>query len=299
MGVRAGQGKPRWPLWRVEHSLATAANFAPARLAAPGGVLSLTFDDFPRSAWTVGGPVLAAHGVKATFYVCGGHEGAIFEGQEQFHAADLEACVAAGHEIGCHGFNHAAAAHAPRADFEQVIEANRLYLRDRIGREAAHFAYPYGYVSFGAKALAAQRFITARGVRGGINRARVDRALIGAEGFEARKLARRPIAPVLEDLAARGGWLTLYSHDVSAHPSPFGCTPADLHTLLNLADRLGLAVETMSAATQRVGLTTRNWSAGAVAADQCAPGAQQHGDIGAQRPTFEITPIERNALAEA
>jgi peptidoglycan/xylan/chitin deacetylase (PgdA/CDA1 family) len=281
MGARADQGKPKWPFWRVEHGLASAATAAPARLNAPGGVLSLTLDDFPRSAWTIGGPVLAAHGVKATFYVCGGHEGGWFEGQEQFHAADLEACVAAGHEIGCHGFNHAAAAHAPRADFEHVIEANRLYLRDRIGREAAHFAYPYGFVSFNAKALAAERFVTARGVRNGINRAGVDRALIRAEGFETRKLARRPIAPLLEDLAARGGWLVLYSHDVSANPSPFGCTPSDLHLLLTLADRLGLAVETMSAATRRVGL-----SAGAVAADQRSAGAQQYGDIGAQRPAL-------------
>jgi peptidoglycan/xylan/chitin deacetylase (PgdA/CDA1 family) len=283
MGARAGEGKPRASFWRVEHGLASAAVSAPARLTAPGGVLSLTFDDFPRSAWTVGGPVLAAHGVRATFYVCGGHEGGWFEGQEQFRAADLEACAAAGHEIGCHGFNHAAAAHAPTADFEQVIEANRLYLRDRIGVEAVHFAYPYGFVSFGAKALARERFVTARGVRNGVNRAKVDRALIRAEGLEARKLARRPIAPLLEDVAARGGWLVLYSHDVSASPSPFGCTPSDLHQVLNLADRLGLAVETMSAAARRVGLRSLT---GPIAADQRAPGAQQHGDIGAQRPAF-------------
>ena len=35
---------------------------APAR-----GVFSLSFDDFPASAWTEAGPVLTDHGVKATY----------------------------------------------------------------------------------------------------------------------------------------------------------------------------------------------------------------------------------------
>ncbi len=295
MGACAEQGKPRGPLWRVEHSLATLVNFAPAPLRPrQGGVLSITFDDFPRSAWTIGAQVLAAHGAKATYYVCGGHEGGEFEGQEQFTRADLEACIAAGHEVGCHGFNHLAATALARDRFETAVEANRLYLLDRIGREAAHFAYPYGFVSLRAKAVTAQRFATARGVRGGVNRVSVDRALIRAEGFESRKLARRPIAPLLANVAACKGWLVLYSHDVSQRPSPFGCTPDDLHAVLKLADTLGLTVATMSQAAALMGL-----SAGAVAAQERVAGAQQHGHVGAQGPAFQIPAVERHTLREA
>ena len=39
------------------------------------GVLSLSFDDIPASAWLEAGPILAEHGVKATYYVCGGLSG--------------------------------------------------------------------------------------------------------------------------------------------------------------------------------------------------------------------------------
>jgi peptidoglycan/xylan/chitin deacetylase (PgdA/CDA1 family) len=295
MGARAEQGKPRGPLWRLEHGLATLANFAPTPLRArQGGLLSITFDDFPRTAWTQGAQVLAAHGAKATYYVCGGHEGGVFEGQEQFTRADLEACVASGHEIGCHGFNHLAATAPARDRFETAVEANRLYLLDRIGREATHFAYPYGYVSFRAKTVAAQRFVTARGVRGGFNRARVDRALIRAEGFESRKLARQPIAPLLAKVAACNGWLVLYSHDVSDRPSPFGCSPDDLHALLKLADTLGLTVATMSQAAALLGL-----SEGSVTAQERPAGAQHDGHVGAQGPALQIAPVKRHALREA
>ncbi len=38
----------------------------PSRLAGYRPVASVTFDDFPRNAWTLGGPVLARHGVRAT-----------------------------------------------------------------------------------------------------------------------------------------------------------------------------------------------------------------------------------------
>ncbi len=50
----------------------------PAPLRPDAAIASLSFDDFPRSAWTVGGPILARHGVRATYYVagrfCGGQE---------------------------------------------------------------------------------------------------------------------------------------------------------------------------------------------------------------------------------
>ena len=36
-------------------------------IAPAAGVFSLSFDDIPASAWTEAGPVLAEHGVRATY----------------------------------------------------------------------------------------------------------------------------------------------------------------------------------------------------------------------------------------
>ena len=38
----------------------------PVRNKSASALVSFTFDDFPRSAWTVGGPILKQHGVCAT-----------------------------------------------------------------------------------------------------------------------------------------------------------------------------------------------------------------------------------------
>src|SRR6202012_2766789 len=35
-------------------------------------VASITFDDFPKSAWDQGGAVMARHGVRGTYYTAGG-----------------------------------------------------------------------------------------------------------------------------------------------------------------------------------------------------------------------------------
>ena len=61
-----------------------AAHWLPGRRVPLGlreGALSITFDDFPRTAWTQGGGVLAHHGVKATYYASGRFTGGEMDGQ--------------------------------------------------------------------------------------------------------------------------------------------------------------------------------------------------------------------------
>ena len=41
----------------------------------PGGVVSFTFDDFPRSAWSNGGAVLEEYDVRGTYYAAMGLAG--------------------------------------------------------------------------------------------------------------------------------------------------------------------------------------------------------------------------------
>ena len=52
--------------------LARSLAARPARLAGHKPVASITFDDFPKNAWTQGGPVMARYGVKGTYYTAGG-----------------------------------------------------------------------------------------------------------------------------------------------------------------------------------------------------------------------------------
>ena len=52
-------------------------------------VASITFDDFPKNAWVHGGPVLARHGVRATYYTAGGFCGRTEDGTVFYDEGDL------------------------------------------------------------------------------------------------------------------------------------------------------------------------------------------------------------------
>ena len=54
----------------------------------------------------MGGPVLARHGVRGTYYTAGGFCGRTVDGTDFYDEGDLKALAAAGHEIACHGFAH-------------------------------------------------------------------------------------------------------------------------------------------------------------------------------------------------
>jgi peptidoglycan/xylan/chitin deacetylase (PgdA/CDA1 family) len=141
-----------------------------SRLAAP--VASITFDDFPRSAWTVGGPILARYGAKATYYAAGRYCGVVEEGLAYYTADDLRAVQAAGHEVGCHSYGHTFVSRAGAAALKHDLAANQQAVSAVLGDvRLSSFAYPYGDTSIRTKRLFAELFPTSRGIHPGSTRA--------------------------------------------------------------------------------------------------------------------------------
>ncbi len=200
---------------------------ARSRLERP--LASITFDDFPRSAWTVAGPILERFGAKATYYASGRFCGASEDGIDYFDAEDLRAAYRAGHEIGAHSFAHEMAPLISSSELAADEERNAIALCEILGgARPASYAYPYGEVSPRTKALMGKLFATARGIRPGVNAGRIDLAQLLAVPIEHRRWKPDEIRLAVEDARARNGWLILFTHDVSDDPSPFGCTPAML-----------------------------------------------------------------------
>jgi peptidoglycan/xylan/chitin deacetylase (PgdA/CDA1 family) len=221
-----------------------AVDIAPAR-----GVFSLSFDDIPASAWTEAGPVLAAHGVKATYYVCGGLAGGVNMDRDQFEVEHLQALHAAGHEVGCHTFGHTSALRMDGEALRLSLDANAAWVAERLdGYRMATFAWPFGDATVGAKRVVRKRFELARGVRDGVNAGREDRALIRSIGLESRRLPGYDLEGLMAEAAETRGWLTAYGHDVSDQPTDYGCTPDDLDRVLRAAKTAGLEVLPVGAA---------------------------------------------------
>jgi peptidoglycan/xylan/chitin deacetylase (PgdA/CDA1 family) len=206
-----------------------------SRLKSP--VASITFDDFPKSAWTRGGSILADHGVKATYYVAGGFEGRTEDGLRYFDAEDLKALAAEGHEIGCHSFSHERSWSLDDRSLLDDVDRNAAYVQDVLGDYVlSSFAYPYGEASPRTKRTCGRRFPTSRGIRKGVNCGVVDLSQLRAVGVERRSWTPLYVENMVETAQRSNAWLILFSHDVSDAPSPYGATPEMLaHTLSTLA----------------------------------------------------------------
>jgi peptidoglycan/xylan/chitin deacetylase (PgdA/CDA1 family) len=214
-------------------------------LALLRGVMSITFDDFPKTAWTAGGAVLAEHGVKATYFACGGLCGRSFDGQPIFDVAELEAVHAAGHEIGCHTHEHLSGHRDTPEHYALSCERNRRFLEDRLpGLRLRSFAYPYGHAPLRHRARLAKRYAACRGVatqRGRkLNGPAADPSLLLAVGLTQDGLRHVDIGHLVAEAAARRAWLVLFTHDVQEKPSAHGCTPRELDRAIRLAREAGL-----------------------------------------------------------
>ena len=219
---------------RLTSLAARTLKVRPQRLAAQRPVASITFDDFPKSAWTVGGPVLARHGMRGTYYTAGGFCGRTVDGMEFYDDADLKEIVAAGHELGCHGWGHQPTPTLSPETLKADAERNKAFLEGFTGGESpVSYAFPYGRVSPRTKRFMAPRFTNVRGVHPGVNVGQVDMAQLNAVSLEARCWDQERIEASIRRVLDEKGWIVLYTHDVSDNPSPYGSTPGMLDWALS------------------------------------------------------------------
>ena len=233
---------------KLRRRFARLVHRRPAHLNLSGPTVSFTFDDAPASA-AAAAAILERHQARGTYYLCAGlfdetgHMGRYINADE---AADL---AARGHEIACHSHGHVDAHRTAGEALTDDSDRNVATLT-ALGGSARHFAFPYGEVSPAAKARLADRYGSLRGVHAGLVQDGSDLnqlPAVGIEGEDGEAIARRWIDQAVET----GGWLILFTHDVSDSPSAWGCTPAALDRLAAHALARGCALKTVGAVLDR------------------------------------------------
>jgi peptidoglycan/xylan/chitin deacetylase (PgdA/CDA1 family) len=202
-------------------------------------VISLCFDDFPQSAAEHGAPILEDAGLRGTFYTCFGMLGT---GQ---HAKidDIIRLHKRGHDIGCHTHDHINCSFNPIEIFETNCQQN-IKIAAELKIQLEHFCYPQGGITLAAKRMAKTMYTSARGGFWGINQ----------NGFDAYCLKSVPLYQghleqvynYIERLDKEGGWLMLYTHDVSNTPSEHGITDESLKQLIAICREKNIAIKTVS-----------------------------------------------------
>lgn len=238
---------------RLRFKLGHLAPIKPRRFKFETGILTISFDDFPRSAVTEAGPILDQHDVKATYFASGGLCETTYLGQEQFTRRDLEDIADKGHDIGSHTFDHMNALEHSNAAFVSSIKKNSDFLQDVIpGKSIESFAYPFGTVTFSSKLTVSSEFKIGRGLGQRPNYRWIDLSQVKAVGFEKRQRQKYNFQSLIKDTSIKKGWLIVYTHDVRSNPSNWGCTPEELDNLISYAKGYNLNILTFREAAAKM-----------------------------------------------
>jgi peptidoglycan/xylan/chitin deacetylase (PgdA/CDA1 family) len=215
--------------------------------------VSFTFDDFPRSALSVGGAILEKFGARGTYYVTFGLMNKENELGELFHADDLSSLIDRGHDLGTHTFHHSSCHSSSLSEFVEDVQRGKDAVVDLVGHEPSNFAYPYGDVSLRVKKNVGPILKSCRGIVPGFNGPEVDLSLLRANKLYGDLDQLGAAEALIEENLKRKTWLIFLTHDVSPSPSIYGCTPALFEAVVSRAVRSGSRILTIEATLAAIG----------------------------------------------
>ena len=213
------------------------------------GLVSLSFDDCPRSVVENALPLIEAKGWRATIYAAMGLCGTTNHLGLHMSEEDMVAANKSGHEIGDHTFTHIDGLKAGPAKTLADISKNRAVF-DRLGLPKAEtFAYPYGEVTPALKHALSTEFELSRGIHAPSGD-RLDLNLAASGRLYSAHFEET--CDLIREASKEKRWLILFGHDVRDAPSEFGCTPQELAKWLELIASLSLDVLPVRDALNRV-----------------------------------------------
>lgn len=226
---------------RIERKIRPLRNRRMIRFKLDRPVISITFDDFPKSAVSVGAKMLDKYGWTGTFYTCAAYAGTTNHHGPQYDAADLPALESSGHEIAGHTFDHVDCTQLNETELMDQLKRNRGALAQMgVKQSITGFAYPYGATKAGLKAHLGQCYHAVRGIESGVQYNCADLNELKSEGLYSDSV--KSILSTLSGLSRRPGWYTLFTHDICDNPTQWGCTPHEFEAALKTIKSLGAVV---------------------------------------------------------
>jgi len=201
-----------------------------------GPIVSFSFDDFPRTAYTVGGAILKSLGVKGTYYAAKALMNTENNLGEQFSPEDIHALLRDGHELASHTFSHISCKSVSIAAYRDDVNRGRQAIEQVAGvSDSGNFAYPFGDVTLEAKKILGPRLCSSRSIFPGFNGPNVDLNLLRANSLYGDSDQLIKAQKLILENRKRKSWLIFYSHDVRQNPSAYGCTPSLLEATVSFA----------------------------------------------------------------
>lgn len=237
------------PVSKVRRRMARFVAKEPIRPTLQRGIISLSFDDCPRSVVENALPLIEVKGWRATIYAAMGLCGTTNHLGLHMSEDDMVAAHKAGHEIGDHTFNHIDGLDAgPDATLADIAKNRSVFERLNLPK-AETFAFPYGEVTPSLKRALSSEFELSRGIHAPQGD-QLDLNLTASGRLYSDHFEET--CSLIRSAAKEKRWLILFGHDVRDAPSDFGCTPEELSRWLELIASLPLDVLPVRDALKKV-----------------------------------------------
>lgn len=214
-------------------------------------IISFTFDDCPKSAAINGLSKLDAIGWKSTVYIASKLLGTTNHLGLQMDEADVIATYNAGHEIGGHSFSHMDLSEMPLESVLKDVTKNRSVIGRLKLPPCRTFAYPYGQTTAALKRRLSKDYDGLRGITPGVMTGKVDLNQIRSTPLFSGKAFEELIRQI-EGLKNKNSWLTLFTHDIENSPTEWGCTPAEMDSVIKAVQASGAEVLTVTDAITKL-----------------------------------------------
>jgi peptidoglycan/xylan/chitin deacetylase (PgdA/CDA1 family) len=221
-----------------------------------GPTVSFSFDDFPRTAYTVGGAILKSLGAQGTYYAATGLMNTENHLGEQFCPEDIYSLLSDGHELASHTFSHISCKTVSISAYWDDVVRGRKAIEQVAGfPDAGNFAYPFGDVTLAAKKTLGPQLCSSRSIFPGFNGPNVDLNLLRANSLYGDSDQLGKAQKLITENTERKSWLIFYSHDVRPNPSVYGCTPSLLEATVSFALKHNCRVLTVKEALADLGVS--------------------------------------------
>lgn len=192
-------------------------------------IISFTFDDVPLSAATNGAKILEKYHATGTFYVARGMENVSDVRTRRFiNDDDIKELHNAGHNIGCHTYNHLNQRHHASLKVAKDCCNNTNELKEILNiLTVDHFAYPFGMVSPTGKKALRHKYKTLRTTDYGLNTGSTDMTHLRAVKLYSNAFDKDALKKIIKLAIENKAWLIFYTHDVCDVPSEWGVTIED------------------------------------------------------------------------
>ena len=225
----------------------------PFAINTSSALISFTFDDFPRTALSVGGSILQKYGRVGTYYASLDLAGKQDASGPMFAISDLAILRKQGHELGCHTFKHCDSSETASSVFLDSVISNQQALQALFpGASFRTFSFPKSAPRARTKQGVGNRFECCRGGGQTFNTGIADLNYLRAYFLEQARGDFSAVKQIIDQNHETKGWLIFATHDICEHPSAYGCTPDFFEAVVQYAVGSGATILPVARGLERL-----------------------------------------------